>query len=81
VSACVCGAPSCPGGGGGYYVSLVEGPRRGLLLGPFETHQEALGRVEDGRRRASAADPWLDFAAFGTLRVKAPPFPASAFGF
>lgn len=35
--------------GTAFYVSAVEGRRWTFLLGPYETHAEALARVERGR--------------------------------
>lgn len=55
---------------GQYYVSIRRGARVGLLLGPFLRHEDAIARVEDVRRVACQLDPWADFDAFGTLRMK-----------
>lgn len=49
-----------------FYVSIERDGKRGVLLGPYETHQEALNNVERGRRLAADTDPWADFDAFGT---------------
>lgn len=49
-----------------YYVSVVDGPRRALLAGPYPTHQEALDQVDAVRKRAIAAYQWAHFSWFGT---------------
>ena len=54
---------------GNYYVSVVDGPRHGRLLGPFLTHQEALDRVDDVRTRVTGIDRKAHFYGFGTCRV------------
>lgn len=51
-----------------FYVSVVDGARSSLLLGPFNTHGAALAHVEPTRRRAVADDPRAHFYAFGTCR-------------
>jgi len=56
----------------GYYVTVRDADRVGFLAGPYDTHDEALSRVDDAARRAREADAWADFYAFGTSRVKAP---------
>ena len=56
----------------GYYVTVREAKRVGFLAGPYDTHVEALSRVDEAARRAKEADAWADFYAFGTTRVKAP---------
>jgi hypothetical protein len=55
---------------GNYYVSVVDGPRMGLLAGPFPNdHEAALAMVERAREAAQKADPWSHFYAFGTVRM------------
>jgi hypothetical protein len=54
---------------GHYYVSMMDGPKNCLLLGPFASHMSALLRVEQARKRAIGLDPWAHFYAFGTCRV------------
>ena len=68
--ACLCEAPECPGNGGGYYVSLKRDRRVGLLLGPFETHAEALAHARDAFAKACDVDPWAAFDAVGTVRMR-----------
>lgn len=61
---CPCGM-SCPDGRN-YYVSVVDGSRFALLLGPFPKHAWALAWVEPVRAWAEAADPRGHFYGFGT---------------
>lgn len=50
-----------------FYVTVRDGPDRwAALLGPFETHTEALGKVDLGRELARQADPRAAFYAYGT---------------
>jgi hypothetical protein len=59
-----------------YYATCQDAGRTGWLLGPFETHAEALACVDDARRLAEAADPFAHFYAFGTASHTGPgPFP------
>ena len=53
----------------GYYVTMKRDRRTAWLLGPYETHAEALAKVERGRHLARSADPFADFDAFGTSRI------------
>ena len=66
----------------GYYVSIIRSAQqRGLLLGPYRTHDEALGQVERGRSLARQQDLWSEFDAFGTARVDGPgPLATGALG-
>lgn len=52
-----------------FYVSVMDGPRFGLLLGPYEKHAEAKADVERGRRLANEANPWAAFYSFGTASL------------
>lgn len=62
--------------GGGFYVSVVQGTRYGLLAGPFQTHAEAKALVPRVRALAERLAPRDSFgSAFGTSRVKGEPFP------
>jgi hypothetical protein len=55
---------------GEYYVSVVHGPRKGLLLGPFtNNHQAALDMVDTVRTKAEELDAMAVFYAFGTVRL------------
>jgi len=37
---------------GFYYVSAIDGDKFALMLGPFETHEQALAKVEECRNLA-----------------------------
>ncbi len=52
----------------GYYVSVIDGPRKALVEGPFATHAEALARVDAARDECT--DPRAWFMAWGTARVR-----------
>lgn len=67
-----------------FYVSVIDGPqiggeievkRMGLLAGPYETHAEALDRVAAVRKIAEDINAWAHFYAFGTVKLKQPPYP------
>lgn len=49
-----------------FYVGIRDGKRNGILLGPYQSHQEALDNVDRGRALAEAADCRAAFYAFGT---------------
>jgi hypothetical protein len=77
---CVCENPTCPGTGR-FYVTVVDGPRVGFLLGPYPEHETALANVRRGNRLANDADPRAAFYAFGTVRVTDPTVnPRAVFG-
>ena len=52
-----------------YYVSVLNGSKRGLLAGPYKTHQEALDMVEPAKKLAQEVDSWDWFYAFGTCKT------------
>lgn len=54
-----------------FYVTVQDAGRTGFLLGPYDTHTEALGKVERGRGLAEAANSRAVFYAFGTSSVPA----------
>lgn len=54
---------------GNYYVSVMDGPRYALLLGPFGEHATALDAVTSVREHAEKIDPKAAFYAFGTCRL------------
>ena len=56
--------------GTNYYVSVIDGPRFGLLAGPFPTHVESLEWVERAKEEAHRVDPWSVFYAFGTTAMR-----------
>lgn len=75
MKACPCGADHATDAPGSvYFVSVIDGPRRGLLAGPYETHGQALEDVEAVRAVAEEADPRAAFYAFGTARADGDPF-------
>lgn len=55
---------------GHYYVSMRDGDRHALLVGPFtNNHQGALDMVESAKRQAIEWDASAHFYAFGTCRI------------
>lgn len=54
----------------GYYASVQNGSRRGLLLGPFATHAEAESHVPAAQAAAEQIDSFAGFYAYGTARVQ-----------
>lgn len=57
----------------GYYVSVIDPTtmRAVVVDGPFETHGEALGRVEPARAYVTEKYPFASLYAFGTCLIKA----------
>lgn len=54
-----------------FFVTIVDGPKVGWLLGPYDTHWEAMNQVDRGRRMAREVnDRETAFAGFGTTGVK-----------
>lgn len=54
-----------------FFVTIKDGPKVGWLLGPYETHWEAIRNVDRGRRMACEVnDRETAFAGFGTAGVK-----------
>jgi hypothetical protein len=51
-----------------FFVSVIDdsGQKRGLLLGPFPSHAEALANVDRGRKLAERHDARAVFYGFGT---------------
>ena len=54
---------------GHYYVSVIDGPRHGFLLGPFDHHLSALLRVPAVKKEALKIDSRAAFYGFGTARI------------
>lgn len=55
---------------GEYYVSVIDGNRKALLLGPFtNNHQAAIDHIEIARELAYQFDPRSHWYAFGTCRL------------
>lgn len=54
---------------GFYYVSVIDGPRRAIVRGPWvDDHRGALRAVEAVRREAERFDDRAIWYAFGTCR-------------
>lgn len=53
----------------GYYVTLRDGNRTAWLAGPYETHREALNKVEPVYALALEIDPRAWFMARGTASI------------
>lgn len=77
VVCCPCGLPKGHDEGSSeFFVSVVRDPgtkgeRKGLVLGPYATHEEALANVDRGRTMADKFDPFTAFDAFGTIALEA----------
>jgi hypothetical protein len=69
-TACDCGSQHPTGQR--FYVSVIDGGRRGLLLGPFATHAAALARVNVVRSWCIDRDQRAHWYGFGTAGM-APP--------
>lgn len=54
----------------GFYASVQDGKRHGLLLGPFATHAEAEAHVTTAAHAAAKIDGFAGFYCFGTARVQ-----------
>lgn len=61
----------------GFYVSIRRARQNGndtrLLLGPYDSKEEAETHVSEGRGLAESVDPRAVFDAFGVSRVTSPP--------
>ena len=56
---------------GPYYVSIKDGEKFGLLLGPFALHQRALDAVDAARAKAREVNhQQAVWSSFGTCRMK-----------
>lgn len=53
----------------GFYVTVKDGPRTGVLLGPYDTKDEAESRVKDGKRLAESVNSRAFWYAYGVTRV------------
>jgi len=76
-------APLFPRDAVGFYVSVIDGKRKGFLLGPYTTHADALANVERGKQMALDSDnagrSW--FYAYGTCKLTTSnKLPKSVFG-
>lgn len=52
-----------------FYVTVKDGPKFGLLAGPFPEHQQAIDTVDRTRVEAEKCDPKAVFYAFGTAKA------------
>lgn len=52
-----------------HYVSVINGKRSGLLLGPYPSRRDAEAHVDTARELAERIDPFAAFYGFGTARV------------
>lgn len=59
----------------GFYASVMDGVRTGLLLGPYDTHDEAMAVVDTAAELAETVDPRAHFYSFGTAKVTADRLP------
>lgn len=59
----------------GYYVSVVDGRKRGLLVGPYVDHAYALAAVDRVKRWVQEREPMAAFYGFGTAKVEAATLP------
>jgi hypothetical protein len=64
---CECGERHTPGAS--YYVSAVDGGRSALASGPYDTHAEALARVDEVREKAVRQDGQAHFYSWGTVAM------------
>ena len=55
--------------GQGFYVSVNDGDEHGLLVGPFDRLEEALGMLERAQTVAEAVDPRADRFIYGVCRA------------
>ena len=53
----------------GYYASVQDGKRRGLLLGPYPLKEVAEGMVAEARTRSSQVDDRSHWYSYGVARV------------
>ncbi|MEW6385931.1 MAG: hypothetical protein AB1491_00220 [Thermodesulfobacteriota bacterium] len=62
---------------GGFFCSVIDphSNRWALLAGPFDTHQEAKDNLYKVQKITCDTWPEAHWLAFGTCRVKAPPYP------
>jgi hypothetical protein len=64
---CECGERHTPGAS--YYVSAADGGRSALASGPYDTHAEALAKVDEVRERAVRQDGQAHFYSWGTVAM------------
>jgi hypothetical protein len=49
-----------------FYVSAIDGTKKYLIAGPYETHAQALELVDAVKAQADKVDPRAAFMAWGT---------------
>lgn len=52
-----------------YYVSAIDGDRKALICGPYDSHEEALADVERVKKAANEIDFRAHWWAWGTASV------------
>jgi hypothetical protein len=80
-NSCNCDKPHEPDTS--FFVSCIEDSgqrRKSLLLGPYDTHEEALANVDRGRKLAEANDPKAYWYSFGTCSIHGPTERKGVFG-
>lgn len=60
---------------GGFYVTIRDGSRFSLALGPFETHKRARFELPRVKRYVGEHYNWASFWFYGTSRVTCGPLP------
>jgi hypothetical protein len=55
---------------GPYFVSVADAGRVALLAGPYDTHAEALAKVDHAQTLAEERDSRAVFYGFGTVRMQ-----------
>lgn len=55
-----------------FYVTVIHGERTGYLLGPFDTHAEAIANVERGKKLAETHNTRALFGDFAYGTASAP---------
>jgi hypothetical protein len=64
--------PDGSGVGRDFYVTVIDGPRTGYLLGPYKTHGEALANVRRGELLTLRHDTKALFGGYGYGTCSAP---------
>lgn len=63
-----------------FFVTVIDGPRYGFLLGPYATHEEALDQVDRGRKLANDSNDRAWFYGYGTASAVAGTVKQTVFG-
>ncbi len=64
-----CAITSTPSGPEGFYVSVMDHGRSGMLLGPYATKADAESEVRAGKRLAEQVNSRAFWYAYGVTRV------------